>query len=232
VRRDLGDFQTPPELVAAVLETLGPIGLRWPRVLEPTCGQGEFIAGLLAHRTPPREILGIEIQEGHCELARSLSVEKAPSNAHVTIMHGDFFGFNLKEDLSWREQGPLLVVGNPPWVTTAELGRSATNWQPPKRNIKGLRGLAARTGASNFDVAEAIWLKLIYELADQAPTIALLCKTAVARRVLQYAHRARLPLSAASIRRIDSRKCRSVATMRPCNCSTASVSSASVAASA
>ncbi len=203
MRRDLGDFQTPSELVAAVLETLGPISLRWRRVLEPTCGQGSFIAGLLALRVPPREILGIEIQEDHCQAARALPAEKGSSRVEVTIVHGDFFGLDLKEDLSWRETGPLLVVGNPPWVTTAELGRSATNWQPPKRNIKGLPGLAARTGASNFDVAEAVWLKLIHELADQSPTIALLCKTAVARRVLQYAHRARLPLSAASIRRID-----------------------------
>jgi hypothetical protein len=203
LRRDLGDFQTPSELVAAILETLGKIGLRWPRVLEPTCGRGQFIAGLMAHPVPPREIQGIEIQEEHCQAARSLLGEKGSNAAHLNIVHGDFFGLDLKKDLSWREQGPLLVLGNPPWVTTAELGRSPSNWQPPKQNIKGLRGLAARTGASNFDVAEAIWLKLIYELADQAPTIALLCKTSVARRVLQYAHRARLPLSAASIRRID-----------------------------
>jgi hypothetical protein len=206
VRRDLGDFQTPPELVAAVLETLGPIGLRWPRVLEPTCGRGNFIGGLMALPVPPREIQGIEIQDEHCQQARALAAEK-PSNATlVEIVQSDFFGIDLKTSLGWRAEGPLLVIGNPPWVTTAELGRSAANWQPPKRNIKGLRGLAARTGASNFDVAEAIWLKLIYELGDQTPTIALLCKTSVARRVLQYAHRARLPLSAASIRRIDSAK--------------------------
>jgi hypothetical protein len=203
VRRDLGDFQTPSELVTAVLDSLGPIGLRWPRVLEPTCGRGQFIAGLLAHPTPPREIQGIEIQEGHCELARMLAAADQPRPQNVNIVQGDFFGLDLKTSLSWREEGPLLVVGNPPWVTTAELGRSARNWRPPKSNVKGLRGLAARTGASNFDVAEAVWLKLISELTDQAPTIALLCKTAVARRVLQYAHGARLPISAASIRRLD-----------------------------
>ena len=32
MRRPLGDFQTPRELVAAVLRTLGPIGARWTRV--------------------------------------------------------------------------------------------------------------------------------------------------------------------------------------------------------
>ena len=67
----------------------------------------------------------------------------------------------------------------------------------------GLDGLAALTGCSNFDVAEAVWLKLIAELADQAPTIALLCKTSVARRILERAHRARLPIASASMRRLD-----------------------------
>jgi predicted RNA methylase len=70
--RDLGDFQTPPALVAAVLDRLGPVGARWARVLEPTCGAGSFLAGLLALDPPPREILGVEIQAGHLAAAREV----------------------------------------------------------------------------------------------------------------------------------------------------------------
>ncbi len=103
----------------------------------------------------------------------------------------------------WRQGGPLLVVGNPPWVTNAELGSLASAQMPPKSNIKGLSGLEARTGTSNFDVAEAVWLKLVRDLAAEAPTIALLCKTSVARSILQFAHRAGLPIVDATIRRID-----------------------------
>jgi hypothetical protein len=66
-----------------------------------------------------------------------------------------------------------------------------------------MTGLEARTGASNFDVAEACWLKLAHELADQNPTIAFLCKTSVARSILQFAHRAPLPVTAAMVQRID-----------------------------
>ena len=66
-----------------------------------------------------------------------------------------------------------------------------------------MTGLEARTGTSNFDVAEACWLKLAHELADQNPTIALLCKTSVARSILQFAQRTRLPVTAASVQRID-----------------------------
>src|SRR5690242_3428502 len=71
-RRDLGDFQTPPALVAAVLDALGPIGRCWPRVLEPSCGRGHFLAGLLDGDEPPREIQAIEIQEAHATAAREV----------------------------------------------------------------------------------------------------------------------------------------------------------------
>jgi hypothetical protein len=203
VRRDLGDFQTPPELVAKVLEALGPIGSRWPRVLEPSCGRGHFIRGLLDLDDPPRQIQGIEIQESHFRAAHALAVGNSPHGVPVRIIRGDMFKLDLKRDLKWRENGPLLVVGNPPWVTNSELGSLASTIRPPRRNFKGMTGYEARTGASNFDVAEAFWLKLAYELADQRPTIALLCKTSVARSVLQFAHRAPLSVNAASVRQID-----------------------------
>jgi hypothetical protein len=122
---------------------------------------------------------------------------------HVQIHQADLFDVNLSNDVDWKQQGPLLVIGNPPWITTAELGRLQGKVRPPKRRIGGINGLAALTGASNFDVAEAVWLKLIDELAGERPTIALLCKTSVARRILERAHRDQLPLASASIHRLD-----------------------------
>ena len=77
------------------------------------------------------------------------------------------------------------MVGNLPWVTTAALGASGGLNGPTRSNIKKLRGIDAMTGESNFDISEAIWLKLIRELAPDRPTIALLCKSAVARAVLR-----------------------------------------------
>jgi hypothetical protein len=201
VRRDLGDFQTPPELVAAVLRALGPIGSRWTRVLEPTCGSGAFLRGLLEEANPPREVIGIELQESHRALARS--IELAARSTHVEVLRADLFDLDLGTDLPWKERGPLLVVGNPPWVTCSELGRLGSQNHPTKRNVKALRGIEARTGASNFDIAEAVWLKLIDELAPERPTIALLCKTSVARAVLEFAHRRGWPIAEAAIFEFD-----------------------------
>jgi len=197
LQRDLGDFQTPPALVDAVLATLGR---NWRRVLEPTCGRGHFLAGLLARPDPPLEAWGIERQAGHLEAAR-LAVD-----GRVGFLEANIFDLDLGRDIPWVSDGPLLVVGNPPWVTNSALGALGSSNHPRKSNAAGLRGIDARTGRSNFDLAEAVWLKLIVELADQSPTIALLCKSSVARRVFRAARLAACPVAAATFRRIDARR--------------------------
>ncbi|GAA4692734.1 hypothetical protein Prum_037980 [Phytohabitans rumicis] len=100
----------------------------------------------------------------------------------------------------------MLVVGNPPWVTNAQLTRLDSNNRPERVNIKNLAGMDALTGASNFDIAEFIWLKLISELRSHRPVISLLCKTQVARNVLEHSWRIGLPISSASLRLIDAKK--------------------------
>jgi len=62
------------------------------------------------------------------------------------------------------------------------------------------------TGASNFDLAEAVWLKLLSELGHEQPTIALLCKIAVARRVIAWAHEQRMTFRLAEVYGIDGRR--------------------------
>jgi len=200
LNREFGDFQTPPELVKLILRILGPVGMQWPRVLEPTCGQGNFIAGLLALEKPPREIRAYELQPEHLVRARHLASIFRTIPTHIT--RANLFDLDLRNDLKWQETGPLLVIGNPPWVTNAEIGGLNGNNLPVKTNMRGLPGLDAMTGESNFDLAEAIWIKLITELAHEQPTIALLCKTSVARNVLRFAHEKSLALEEASIRKI------------------------------
>lgn len=203
MNKELGDFQTPPSLVNAVLACLYQTGKVWTRVVEPTCGQGNFIEGLLQLANPPSEIQAIELQDMYVKSAQKIA-EQSPTC--VVIKEANLFDLDLHKDLQWRETGPLLVIGNPPWVTNSELGTLASTNLPIKKNIKGLRGIEARTGKSNFDIAEYIWLKIMQELALEHPTIALLCKTSVARNVLQFAFDANLPITQASIHMIDAKK--------------------------
>jgi hypothetical protein len=204
LRREFGDFQTPLSLVEAILECLSSSGKRWSRVLEPTCGRGNFIEGLFNLSTPPREIQAIEFQGDYVLKAGEWT--RHSSSTRVTIKQANIFDLNFQKDLQWHEKGPLLVVGNPPWVTNSELGSLGSENLPHKSNIKKLKGFDARTGESNFDIAESIWLKLIKELASEQPTIALLCKTSVARNVLQFAFDTFLPITNASIYMIDAKK--------------------------
>jgi len=172
--------------------------------LEPTCGSGGFIRGLLDSLSPPDEIMGFEIQNSHLEHA--LQIARSSRSAKVQVRKANIFDLDMKRDLYWHTEGPLLVVGNPPWVTNSALGVLGSWNLPRKSNLKKLRGIEAITGSSNFDIAEFIWIKLITELADANPTIAMLCKMSVARNILQYARDNAIRLSHSWLRRIDAKK--------------------------
>jgi hypothetical protein len=191
---EFGDFQTPPALASKILQTLPH--REWARVLEPTCGTGNFL-NECAKVFQGSEIIGIEVQPGYVKEARLAS---------AAVIEDDIFAINLSKDLPWTGVGPMLVLGNPPWVTNSQLSRLESDNRPKRVNLKNLSGYDAMTGSSNFDIAEYIWLKLIAELQHESPTISLLCKTQVARNVLEYCAKLKLPISAASLHIIDAKK--------------------------
>ncbi len=191
---EFGDFQTPLALAEQVLRALP--ARAWGRVLEPTCGTGNFLSAS-ARAFPGAEIVGIEIQSDYVAQA---------SRTPAEVIKEDIFAVSLGTAVTWAATGPLLVVGNPPWVTNSHLSRLASGNRPDRVNLKGQSGYDAMTGAANFDIAEYIWLKLLTELQDQSPVISLLCKTQVARNVLEYCARFSLPVSAATMHLIDARK--------------------------
>ncbi len=199
--RDFGDFQTPILLAEKVLARLSVEGRVWTRALEPTCGQGNFVRALLRMSVPPKEIIGLEIQQSHLAAARAL-IDLNP-RTHIDLRNVDLFKTDLRKDLHWKNAEPLLVVGNPPWVTNSELGSLGSANIPEKQNIKSLNGFDAITGASNFDICEYIWIKLIRELTLEKPTIALLCKTSVARNVIGFCRDNDIPVCNAKMFRID-----------------------------
>ncbi len=202
--KDLGDFQTPPALVNEILKSLESINEVWTRVFEPTCGEGNFIKGLLELASPPREIQGVEIQQDY--LKKAQKIVTMSSCTRITLKGRNIFDLDLRKELQWKEKGPLLIIGNPPWVTNSQQGVLNSENLPNKTNLKKLSGLEALTGESNFDIAEYIWLKLIQEFASEEPTIALLCKTSVARNVLKFASDTSIPISSAWIKKIDAKK--------------------------
>jgi hypothetical protein len=189
-------------LATLVVDALRARGVLATRILEPTCGSGAFIEAAAA-TFPAAELVGVEYQQNRYGAALEALASR---RARLTVRYDNAYALDFGS-LPWRSDGPLLVVGNPPWVTAAALGRGAADvLQPPRSNPKGLRGLAARTGAANFDVAEFLLLKLLRELRPQRLTLAMLVKESVARKVLTCADRLKLGIASAEIVRINARQ--------------------------
>jgi hypothetical protein len=184
-----------------VLEALRERGIIPDRVLEPTCGSGAFLRAAAA-MFPAAEIVGVEYQRERYG-AQLAALQGALPQLVVRFANAYAIDFGK---IAWRKAGPLLIVGNPPWVTAAALGRGAPDvLQPPRSNLKRLNGMAARTGASNFDVAEFLILKLLRELPAEPVHLALLVKESVARNVLAAARASATGIASAEIVRIDAR---------------------------
>ncbi|MBX3188311.1 MAG: hypothetical protein KF819_14930 [Labilithrix sp.] len=173
--RERGDFQTPLELARAVVARAGG---RPAAVLEPTCGEGSFL--LAASRAHPRaELHGFEIDARHVRASRA----RVP---RARVRQASFFDVDWEREIAALPE-PILILGNPPWVTSAELGSLGSRNVPRKTNFKALRGLEALTGKSNFDVSEWMIARLVVAAQRRRATIAMLCKAAVARKVIELA---------------------------------------------
>lgn len=196
---EYGDFQTPLPLAHAAMARVRELGIRPRAILEPTCGRGAFIAAAIASFPETETVVGIDINAAH--LAEAASAARQAGIA-ADLRHGDFFTLDWGTVLV-KDQGPWLIVGNPPWVTSAELGALASENLPEKSNFQGRRGIEAITGKSNFDISEWMLLRYLDWLENSTGTIAVLCKTAVARKILLHIWRARRALRAARMYRID-----------------------------
>ncbi len=169
-------------------------------ILEPTCGVGGLLVAASEVFGPTPQLLGVELDETHLAAARAaLDARGHPEHA---LIHRDFFEVDWTALLA-DARAPLLVLGNPPWVTNAAQGRLSRRNLPPKTNREGLRGIEALTGRSNFDISEWMTLRLLEVLASRDAAFALLVKTAVARKVLRHAFAHALPLRELAILRID-----------------------------
>ena len=204
-RKELGDFQTPRGLAVECVQVLATIQRGTRRVLEPTCGEGSFMLAAAAVLGPSIEMLGVEIQHSHADVARRLLNCSDAEGVTWRVEVDDMFRHDLGK-LQWEMDGPLLVLGNPPWVTLSDLGAMDSIQVPDRTNLRSVRGIDALTGESNFDVAEYIWMRLLTELRREEPTVALLCKTSVARRVLTLAAHLDLHVADSFLWRIDAKK--------------------------
>ncbi|MBD5117439.1 MAG: methyltransferase [Ruminococcaceae bacterium] len=197
-KREYGDYQTPMDFAEKVCLYLKEYRHIKPSVIiEPTCGVGNFLKSSLMFEAD--EYYGIEINSEYCAICRN-----SISNNKINIINSDFFAIASKDLIKDKRQ--ILIIGNPPWVTNSTLSSLGSDNSPIKANFKGLKGLDALTGASNFDICEYIILRLINEYRDTNTAIAMLCKTSVARNIFKELKRNYIAFSSCDILEFDASK--------------------------
>ncbi len=201
---EYGDFQTPPPLAEAAMAALARLGIKPKTILEPTCGKGTFLLAAIDAFPEATQFIGVDINKQYLqELEHRVSYSERRDS--VRLLYGDFFFFDWHELLRGLPE-PVLIVGNPPWVTCSELGMLASENLPKKSNFQERRGYDAITGKSNFDISEWMLLQNLDWLKDRRGVIALLCKTGVARKALFHAWKHQLAVSGAKMFLIDAQK--------------------------
>lgn len=187
---EYGDFQTPTALAEQIFQLVD--GESFSKILEPTCGLGVFLK-VASEMSPSSERFGLELQEEYCEVASEFG----------SVLQGDALTFNFRSEIKWQNENPLLIIGNPPWVTNAELTSMGSTNKPETNNIRNLSGLDAITGSSNFDIAEFILIRLIEQFQGTETKLAFLCKTQVVRNLLSYCSQKKLNFGEVEVFKID-----------------------------
>jgi len=207
-KREWGDFQTPPSLAKQVCQYLCEFGVAPTVVVEPTYGLGNFILASLETFPKLDLVYGVELQEKyewHLKIAlliKSLLGRRVA--AEVELHRDNIFSHEFPEGVLNAQR--VLVIGNPPWVTSAALGALESANLPAKENLKSLNGMDALTGKSNFDISEYILLRLLDLFSTRHATLAMLCKTATAKNIVEVLPQKGFPVSNIRTLEIDANR--------------------------
>lgn len=206
---EFGDFQTPDNMARWVTQVVKQLNIKPQAILEPTCGCGSFLLAAIESFPETQQFVGVEINEAHLNKLRT-RLAATSSIAPVTTLHANFFNVDWSGILN-KLPTPILVIGNPPWVTNATLGGLQGSNLPKKSNFQGLNGLDALTGKSNFDISEWMLLQHLEWFKERLGAMAMLCKASVARKVLIHAWKQNYPICTARIYKFDAMECFGVA---------------------
>ncbi|MBV6395168.1 MAG: hypothetical protein HFACDABA_00739 [Anaerolineales bacterium] len=201
---EYGDFQTPLDLAKLVCQKLGGLGVAPDVIIEPTCGIGAFIEAAAYQFSKTKTIIGIEVNETYLEEVRTRK-SNFPAQERVTLKQENFFDFDWKGLLK-ENDGSVLVIGNFPWVTNSQQGMIGGTNLPDKANFQNHNGFDAMTGKSNFDISEWMLIQVGDWFQNRKGYLAMLCKTAVARKFLSHLHANKKGLFRSAVYGIDAKK--------------------------
>jgi hypothetical protein len=186
-RREFGDYQTNSILSKSVTDYIATKNDKIEFVLEPTCGEGNFILASIKTFPKLKKIVGIEIYPMYVLNTKMKILSHYLSNPEqhkpdIDIICRDVFQFDFKTLSDNTRIFNTLIVGNPPWITNTELSKIDSNNLPIKTNK--LKGLDSMTGKSNFDLGESITNILLTNFDKHVGNISLLVKNNVVKNIV------------------------------------------------
>lgn len=198
-RSEFGDFQTPASLAERVLKLVTREIPLPGMLIEPTCGKGHFIIAALHQFPSLRKIFALDIHLPYLWQTKFSIIDTCLRHPGlnrpcIELHHANVFAFDFSQ-LPVNTHQPLLVAGNPPWVTNAMLGSLDSSNLPLKTNFKQHDGIAAVTGKGNFDIAEHITLMLLKAFHHYPAYMAMLVKNTVIRNIVSEQQRHQFRIS-------------------------------------
>ena len=188
LERQFGDYQTPLDLAKQCCQLMSRQLGEHTAMVEPTCGRGNFLLAA-AEAFPQSQFFGMEQNANYIRASRRLIASHSASiSSSINIRKSNFFNFDWS---AFRDScgDTVLFFGNPPWVTHSEIGGRDGDNLPKKNNHQKQRGIDAITGKSNFDLAESMLQTLLGVMREGKDSLAMLVKSATARRLAQDAWR-------------------------------------------
>jgi hypothetical protein len=188
VRTEFGDFQTNNDLSAKVVKLIS-LKINSPKILfEPTFGEGNLLLAGLEVLESVDKIIGVEIYKPYVWKTKFKILDfylrnpnhKKPS---IVLYHENIFDFDMKSIANSTIDEEILILGNPPWVTNAQLTTLESGNLPRKSNFKNTNGLDAITGKGNFDIGEYITHHLIRNFQSHKGFLAFLVKNIVIKNI-------------------------------------------------
>ncbi|MDO4932660.1 MAG: SAM-dependent methyltransferase [Prevotellaceae bacterium] len=207
-RNEYGDWQTSLSLAISICEHIKSQGIRPQVIVEPTCGQGNFIVAALLTFDTIEDVYGIEIYKPYLDILKDnlLKFGKSLDNVNVHLYHENIFDFDFGRITEHIKGKIVLAIGNPPWVTNSKLCEIGSANLPVKTNFKRLKGLEAITGKGNFDIAEYICIKLIEKFSAENVYFAFLLKNSVIKNIVYEQKAGQASLSGISQYNIDAQR--------------------------
>lgn len=210
-RTEYGDFQTNSALAERITLDLNLRNISPEIIIEPTCGEGNFIIASLKNFNSTRSIFGVEIHKPYVwetkfKILQFFLENPKANKPEIIINHCNVFDFGFDEIAKRFSKKDILIIGNPPWVTNSKLGSLNSLNLPKKTNFKNHSGLDAITGKGNFDIAEYITLMMLETFQGIRGNLVLLVKNSVIKNIVFEQNKKRYKISSIEKQCIDSKK--------------------------